>query len=92
MNYTTGIPTNNDCVCAKEPQVVVPPLEEQIAVLTARAENCFCSVNRLFYFLNGKDLAEDHIEDKTITANIAYVIRLLNEITTRAESLSERWH
>ena len=92
MNYTTSIPTTNDCVCAKEPQVVVPPLEEQIAYLTGKAENCFYAVSRLFYFLNGKELAEDRVEDKTITANIAYVIRLLDEITTRAEGLSERWH
>lgn len=93
MNYTTGsIPTNNDCVCAKEPQVAVPPLTEQIAYLTGKVEKCYYAVGRLFYFLNGQELNEDRIDDKTVTANLAYIIRLLDELTTRAEGLSEHWH
>jgi len=93
VNYTTGsIPANNDCVCAKTPQVAVPPLTEQIAYLTGKAEKCYYAVGRLFYFLNGQELNEDKIDDKTVTANLAYIIRMLDELTTRAEGLSEHWH
>lgn len=95
MNYTTGTPMNMasaDCVCAKEPQVAVPPLAEQIAFLAGKAEKCYYAVGRAFYFLNGQELNEIKIDDETVTANLAYIIRLLDELTTMAEGLSERWH
>ena len=94
MNYTM-----NDCVCASTgssplntAQVAVPPMSEQLAYLTGKAEKCFYAVNRIFYFLDGQEMAEDRIEDKTITANIGYLVRLLDRITDKAEALGERWH
>ena len=93
MNY------NADCVCEKPigsvpttPQVAAPPLTEQIAYLTGKTEKCFYAVNRIFYFLDGVEMAEDRIEDKTVTANLGYLIRLLDQITDKAERLGERWH
>ena len=90
---------NNECVCEKpmgnvptNPQVAVPPLTEQIAYLTGKVEKCFYAVNRIFYFLDGVEMAEDRMEDKTVTANLGYIVRLLDQITDKAERLGERWH
>ena len=93
MNY------NADYVCEKQigsvpttPQVAVPSLNEQIAYLTGKVEKCFYAVNRIFWFLDGEEMPEDRIEDKTVTANLGYLVRLLDEITDKAERLGERWH
>ena len=97
MNYTTGIPTNAECVCAPSmttdaARTSVPPLSEQIAFLTGKTEKCYYAVSKLFQFIDGGEVREDRMDDKTVTANLAYIIRLLDELTTRAEGMSERWH
>ena len=95
MNYSTGEPV---CVCNPtgsvpvQPQVAIPSLTEQLAYLTGKAEKCFYAVNRIFYFLDGVEMAEDRMEDKTVTANLGYIVRLLDQITDKAERLGERWH
>ena len=90
---------NNECVCEKpmgsvpvNPQIAISPLNEQLAYLTGKAEKCFYAVNRIFFFLDGAEMAEDRMEDKTVTANLAYIVRLLDQITDKAERLGERWH
>ena len=90
---------NNECVCEKpmesvpvNPQIAIPPLNEQLAYLTGKSEKCFYAVNRIFFFLDGTEMAEDRMEDKTVTANLAYIVRLLDQITDKAERLGERWH
>ena len=88
MNYTTGTPVN-DCVC-KEPCVgntVKPSLNEQIAYLMGKTDKLAEAFNSFSYFLTGEGINEDRPDDKTITAYLAYVIRRMDAIDNKVESM-----
>ena len=94
MNYTTGIPTNY-CICEKPGtlnQACVPPMTEQVNYLLGRADRLRWSANRLAYFLTGNGVDEDAPDDKTISANLAYVIRTMDAVSSRLETISEFYH
>ena len=93
MNYTTGVPTN-DCVCESPrgsiPVRNTPPtLPTQLACLTERVGFLADRVNRLSLFLTDTAIEADHIDEKCVSANIAYCVRMLDAMCNKMDYLNE---
>lgn len=96
MNYTTGEPINlhSECVCEKPmgsiPVKNAPPaLPAQLTYLTERVGMLADRVNRLSLFLTDTTIESDSIEDKCVSANIAYCVRMLDAMCGKLDYLNE---
>lgn len=96
MNYTTGEPINlnSECVCEKPmgsiPVRNAPPaLPTQLTYLTERVGMLADRVNRLSLFLTDTTIESDRIEDKCVSANIAYCVRMLDAMCGKLDYLNE---
>ena len=90
MNYTT---VNSDCVCAKPigstPTGTPPPLPQQLTLLTEKVSCCADRLNRLSLFLSDTPIESDRVEEKCVSANLAYAFRMLDAFCNKLDYLNE---
>ena len=89
MNYTT-----NDCVCEKPMGSIPvrnapPPLNQQLACLTEKIGFCADRLNQLSTFLTDTRIEADKIEDRSVSANIAYCVRMLDQFCNKLDFINE---
>ena len=94
MNYTTGVPTNAECVCESPrgsiPVKNAPPaLPTQLTYLTERVGMLADRVNRLSMFITDTTIESDCIDDKSVSANIAYCVRMLDAMCNKLDFINE---
>ena len=96
MNYTTGEPINlhSECVCESPrgsiPVKNAPPaLPTQLTYLTEKVGCLADSVNRLSMFITDTTIEPDRIDDKSVSANIAYCVRMLDAMCGKLDYINE---
>lgn len=96
MNYTTGEPINLNSECVREKPMgsipvrnAHPALPAQLTYLTERVVMLADRVNRLSLFLTDTTIESDRIEDKCVSANIAYCVRMLDAMCGKLDYLNE---
>lgn len=96
MNYTTGEPINlhSECVCEKpmgsSPVKNTPPaLPTQLTYLTEKVGRLADRVNRLSLFLTDTAIESDRIDDKCVSANISYCVRMLDAMCGKLDFINE---
>lgn len=86
MNYES-----NDCLVKnqKSATVAVLPLTQQLTMLTEGINVCADRLNTLSVFITDSPLESDRIDDKTVSANLSYAIRMLHMFCDKLEYIND---